>query len=154
MSQANLSDRVKTVRLRPDGSGYTVAAGSAAVSSDIIDTAGYRGVRFVEGFGAIVSGAATSLKVQQNTVNSGTGMADLAGSSITVADDDDNQIAVTDILHPTERYLRVVTSRATQNATIDFLIAELYDPYELPADTSDAIVVATEKHISPTEGTA
>lgn len=150
----NLSDRVKTIRLRPDGSGYTVAAGATGVSSDIIDMQGYRGVRFIEGFGAIVANAVTSLKVQQNTANSASGMADLAGSSITVADDDDNQIAVTDILYPTERYLRVVTSRATQNATIDFLIAELYDPYELPADTSDASVVATEKFQTPAEGTA
>lgn len=148
-----LSRSVKTLRLRPDGSGFTVAAGATAVNSDIVDTAGADGVRFITGWGAIVSGAVTSQKVQQNDVNSGTGMADLAGTNIAVADTDDNKVAVTDIIRPLERFLRVAYSRATQNATIDFLLVELYYNRSEPV-TQDSSVATLETFQSPAEGTA
>lgn len=150
-----LTKATLTKRIKPDASGYTVAAGTSDVNSDIVDTQGYEGVRFIAMFGAITSGAVTSLKVQQNTANSGTGMADLEGTNIAVADDDDNQIAITDIIHPTERYLRVAFDRGTQNAVIDGLIVELYGPRTLPVaqDTSGS-VIAAESFASPAEGTA
>ncbi len=149
----NLSNHVKTIRLKPDGSTFAVAAGAADINSDIVDMAGYEGIRFIIGFGAITTGAVTSTKVQQNSANSGTGMADLAGTAVTVADDDDNQIVVTEVYRPRERYVRLTTLRATQNSVIDFLIAELYGPSK-EGVASDATVVATEIHASPAEGTA
>jgi hypothetical protein len=149
----NLSKAVKTLRLKPDASGWTVAAGQTVVNSDIVDTAGYDGVRFIAGFGAITAGAVTSMKVQQNTANSGSGMADLEGSGITVADDADNKIAISDIFRPRERYVRATISRGTQNAVVDFLIAELYGPRVLPV-ADDATVLGAEVHASPAEGTA
>lgn len=150
----NLSKHVKTLRIRPDGSGYTVAAGTSDVNSDIVDTAGFEGARFIAGFGALTSSAVTSLKVQQNTINSASGMADLTGTNITVADDDDNQIAITDIFKPRERYLRVAFDRGTANAVIDFLLVELYEPRVLPVTEDSAIVISAEQHVSPAEGTA
>ena len=150
----NLSKNVKTLRLKPDASGYTVAAGQTAVNSDIVDMAGFEGVRFIAGFGAITSGGVQSLKVQQNTANSASGMADLEGSSITVNDDDDNQIAISDIFRPTERYLRVAFTRGTQNSAIDFLIAELYGPRKAPISEDTSIVISAEQFASPPEGTA
>lgn len=150
----NLSKNVKTLRIRPDGSGYTVAAGTSDVNSDIVDTQGFEGVRFILGLGAITTGAVTSAKVQQNDVNSGTGMADLAGSAITIADDDDNQILISDIYKPRERYVRLAIDRGTQNAVVDFLLVELYEPRKLPITEDSAIVISAEQHISPAEGTA
>jgi len=148
-----LSQEVVTKRIKPDGSGFTVAAGSADVNSDIVDTAGYDGVRFIAGFGAITSGGVQGIKVQQNTANSTSGMADLAGSAIAVADSDDNKMAISDIIRPQERYLRVVTTRATQNSVVDFLIVELYRARTQPI-TQDTTVVSAEVKSSPAEGTA
>ncbi len=150
----DLSNRVLTKRIKPDASGWTVAAGAADVSSDIVDTAGYDGVRFIVGFGAIVSGAATSIKVQQNSANSGTGMADLAGTAITVADTDDNQMAISEIIRPIKRYLRVATLRATQNSTIDFVIVELFKARSMPVTQDTATTIGVEVFQSPAEGTA
>jgi len=147
------TNMMKTIRIKPDASGYTVAAGSSAVTSDPIDTSGFEGVRIITGFGALTSGAVTSQKVQQATATGGS-YADLLASSITVADDDDNQITVIDIYRPQELFLKVVTSRATQNAVIDFMIVELYCSRTQPVDTADATVISTEKHVSPAEGTA
>ena len=78
----------------------------------------------------------------------------LLSSAISVADDDDNQIVVIDIFRPQERYLKTVIDRGTANAVVDFMIVELYNPRTIPAATSDATVIATEKHTSPDEGTA
>lgn len=149
----NMSTRIKTMRIKPDGSGWTVAAGSSDVNSDIVDTAGAESVRFIIGFGAITSGAVTSIKVQQNDANSGTGMADLADSGITVADTDDNKIAIAEVYRPRERYLRLTTKRATQNAVIDFLMVELAYPRKLPI-ADDSTVISAEVGVSPAEGTA
>lgn len=150
---ANMSKSVVTKRIKPDGSGYTVSAGTSDVNSDIVDTAGYDWVRFIVAFGAIVSGAATSVKVQENDANSGTGMDDLEGSSITIGDTDDNKLAIVEIYRPRMRYLRLVTKRATQNATIDGLIVELGGGRVKPI-TDDTTVVSTEVWASPAEGTA
>ncbi len=149
----NLTPAILTKRIRPDQSGYTVAAGATAVNSDRVDTAGYEGVRFIIGFGAIVSGAVTSVKARQNTVDSDTGMADLEGSGQAVADTDDNKIVIVEIHRPRERYVQLSTSRATQNATIDFLLVELIGPRVQPV-TQDATVVGAEVFNSPQEGTA
>ena len=149
----NLSNGIKTVRVKADGTNYTAAAGLTAVTSEVIDTGGYEGVRLMVGFGAIVAGAVTSVKVQQCDTSGGT-YADLLGSSITVADTDDNKVAVIDICRPQERYLKVVTSRATQNATVDFMTAELYGTRKQATTDDTATVISREIHVSPAEGTA
>lgn len=154
MSELNLTKATKTVRLKPDGSGWTVAAGTSDVNSDIVDTAGFDAVRFIAGFGAIVSGAVTSLKVQQGENSALSDAADIAGTAITVADTDDNKMAISDIIRPRERYLRVAFDRGTQNATIDFLIAELYRTNSEPVTQDTATLIAPETHASPAEGTA
>lgn len=149
-----LTNLMKTIRIKPDASGYTVAAGTTdTLLSDVIDTAGYEGVRIVVGFGTITSTAVTSIKVRQCDTSGGT-YADLEGSSITVADDDDNQIAVIDVYRPRERYLKTSISRATANAVIDFAIVEFYGSRVVPAANTDATVISTELHASPAEGTA
>lgn len=149
----DLSNAVKTIRIKPDASGFTVAAGAADVNSDIVDTAGYDGIRFIVGFGAIVSGAATSIRVQQDADSAGATMADLAGTSITVSDTNDNKMAISDIIRPQKRYLRVTTKRATQNSTVDFALAELYRARNMPV-TQDATVISAEIALTPLEGTA
>jgi hypothetical protein len=152
----NQSNGVKTIRLKVDGTNWTGAAGATDLTSEFVDTAGFEGVRLICGFGAIVAGAATSVNAQQCDTSGGT-YADLAGTKITVADDDDNQITVIDIFRPRERYIKHLAKRATQNATIDFLVAELYGAggaRKEPVTQDAAVVVAQEVHVSPAEGTA
>ena len=151
--QPSLTEKVKTIRLRPDGTNYVVAAGITNVTSEPVDTAGYDGVRFIVGFGAIVAGAVTSIKARQGAAANMSDGADLAGTAQTVADSDDNKVRVVDIYRPQERYVDLVTLRATQNSTIDFLVAELYSGRRQPV-TQDATVAGSEVHASPSEGTA
>lgn len=132
-----------------------VAAGTSAQTSSAIDTAGYEGVKIYTLFGAITSGAVTSVKVQQSSDDaSADAYADLEGTSIAVADDDDNQVVVHDIYRPRERYLKVIVSRSTQNAVIDGIVAVLYSARSLPPTNDATTVVSREFHASPAEGTA
>lgn len=150
---ANLSSAVKTIRLRVDGTNWTGSAGTTDLNSDVVDMANFEGVRFIVGFGAITSGAVTSVKVQQGQQSNLSDAADLAGSAITIADTDDNKMAISEIYRPQERYVRLVTDRGTQNAVIDFVIAELYGPRKKPI-TQDTTVISAEIANSPAEGTA
>ncbi len=146
----NSANGEKTIRVMNG-----VVAGTSAQTSSAIDTAGFDGVKIYSLFGAITSGAATSVKVQQSSDDaSADAYADLLGTSVTVADDDDNQVVVHDIYRPRERYLKVVISRATQNAVIDGVVAVLYNASKEPTTDDTATVVARETHVSPAEGTA
>lgn len=142
---------VVTSRIKPDASGYTVAAGTSAVNSDSIDMLGYEWCRILVGFGAIVSGAVTSTKLQDGATSTPT--TDVAGSAVTVADTNDNLVVVYEVYRPQQRYLRVATSRATQNATIDFIIVERGGSRKQPI-TDDATIISTKMLTSPAEGTA
>jgi hypothetical protein len=150
----NLSSRTKRMRVKIDGTNYQRAAGTATDTSEAIDTRGYEAVLLRMGWGAITSGGAQSFKVQQSSDDgSSDSYADLAGTNQTVADTDDNKVFECEIFKPKERYLKVVTSRATQNSAIDFLEAILYNPIRR-AVTQDSTVAATETFNSPAEGTA
>lgn len=149
----SLTNKVKTIRLHD-----AVAAGTSDVTDcSVVDMQGYSGVRFLVGFGAITSGAVTSIKVQEAAAKTSatalTSGQDIAGSGITVADTDDNTVVISDIIRPQKRYLQPYIDRGTQNAVVDFVLAELYGPMKLPV-TQDATVSHSEVAASPAEGTA
>lgn len=130
------------------------AAGtSTPLNGATIDMQGWDGILFVAIFGAIVAGALTAFKVQQGQASNMSDAADLLGSGITIADDQDNKVAVSDIYRPQERYVRAVVTRSTQNATVDAVIAIRYRGRKAPS-ALDATVIAAEYHQSPIEGTA
>lgn len=132
------------------------AAGTSAITSDAVNMTGYDGCLFIVPFGAIVSGAATSLKVQQCDTTGGS-YADLTGTSQTVADTDDDKTFLVDIQQPQEQFLKLVVSRATQNATVGGIYAIPYHKSPrstvLPVAGTNAIG-GVERFVAPAEGTA
>jgi len=131
------------------------AAGTTDVNSSAIDMQGYDSVTFIVGFGTITASAVTSIKVQQaETDGSPETFADLEGTAISVADDDDNQIVAVEVVQPRERFLRVVVDRGTQNAVIDFGIALQNKANAEPVTHDSSTVVGSELHVAPAEGTA
>jgi hypothetical protein len=113
---------------------------------------GYDGVLVLVRMGAITSGAATSVKMQQDTDSAGGTMADLTGTSQTIADDDDDQHFVIDLFRPSERYVRVYVSRATQDSVV---ASGTYIQYKArTAVSSQGSGVNLEAFVSPVEGTA
>lgn len=134
----------------------SVAAGSSDITdATVVDMAGFDSVRFLFGFGTITSGAATSTGVAAESANTPTpGTDDLAGSKVTVLDTEDNTIVITEINHPQLRYLRPFVKRATQNAVVDFIIAELFNHSGKVPITQDATVSHVEYWDAPAVGTA
>lgn len=100
----------------------TPTAGAAAATDitgltiDLQDFPG--GVLFMALFGAIVAGAATSLRLQHGDLADNSDMADIAGSSQTVLDTDDDKAFYLELAKPLKRYARLIVKRATQNATV------------------------------------
>lgn len=127
------------------------AAGTSAITSSAVDTAGFDGCLFIVPLGTIVAGAVTSLKVQQCDTSGGS-YADLTGSNQTIADTDDDKLLYVDVFRPREQFLKLVVSRATQNATIGGIIAILYNARNRPVTHGTG--VAGEVFNWPAEGTA
>lgn len=133
-----IQKEIKHIRMKPDGTNFVAAAGTTAINSDSVDVVGFNNLCFEMAVGAIVSGAVTSAKLQWSDDNST--FTDVVGGSVTIADTDDNKIIFFEIHKPKKRYFRIATSRATQNATVDFLDAKLWNATQVPV-TQDATTV-------------
>lgn len=144
---SNLAPTVKVTRLM-----NAVAAGTSDQLSSALDMQGFDGVILLTAFGTITSGAVTSVEVHQCDTSGGS-YAALTGTSIAVADDDDNQVVVHDIYRPRERYIKVNIDRGTQNAVIDGVTAIQYGARVQPTTNDSSTVVSREVHASPAEGT-
>lgn len=127
-----------------------VSAGTTTVNSTAVDMAGYDAVAFVVSFGTITSTAVTSVKVQHSDDNSS--FSDVEGSAISVADDDDNQVFIAEVLRPIKRYVRCTVVRGTANAVIDTITAIQHAARETPVTQPDT--TTGEVHVSPISGTA
>lgn len=144
-----LSEEVKITQAITPAAG---AAGANEVLGATIDMQGFDGVMMVVAFGAIVTGAVTTIKAQQDSDPAMETVADLAGSEQTVADSDDNKVFVIDLGRPNERYVRLAVERATQNATIGSAIYYQYRARVRPPGHGTGVNV--ERWTAPAEGTA
>jgi len=149
MTGLNLSKSVKFVRAILPSEGV---AGTSDINGATVDMQGYQSIAVIVQMGAITASAVTSLKWQQGA-QSGMGYAaDLAGTAQTIADDDDEELFYSDFHQPTERYVRVVIDRGTQNAVVAGAWYVLYNGVLFP--TTHGTGVSGEFHQSPAEGTA
>lgn len=149
----NLSGNIETILCKT-----AVAAGSSDVTdATVVDMADCEGVRFIFSFGAITSGAATSVGVAGKATNAPTpGTDDLTGTKITVVDTADDTLFIVDVSKNAilgYRYLRPFVKRATQNAVVNCIIAEKYGVRKMPV-TQGATVGGQEIHVSEVVGTA
>lgn len=143
----NLSKDVKiSIAVTPTAG----AAGTSAIEGATLDMAGFESVLMIVPFGAIVSGAVTSIKAQHGDAAASEG--DIAESAQTIADDDDNKTFYIDLAKVTKRYVRLYISRATQNATVGGATYIQYNPKKLPVTHGSD--VSGELHAGPSTGTA
>jgi hypothetical protein len=125
------------------------AAGTSDVTSDIVDTAGFQGVVFVTSFST--ANATNAIKIQQNTANQTTGMADLADTAVSSGTTDEDVIV--EIHKPGERYVQAVVSRGA-STTCESIWAVLYGGESSVATNTTPGTQIAELHITPAEGTA
>lgn len=137
---------------------YVGAAVANASNTDSnstrIDMAGYEGVIFVT---TITDSAATgvaTLKVEQNTADSDTGMAALSGASAAVTcavnDDVNGKTLIVSVHKPRERYVQAVRTSATANIAFGEVHAILYGQMTLPAAAASTTAASADT-VSPAE---
>ncbi len=132
-----------------------VVAGTTEQLSSAVDMQDFDSCVFIAAFGAITSGAVTSLKVQASVDSAFTTPVDLIGCvSAAIADTDDNKLAMIEVYNlPDYRYLRLAVERATQNAVIDGVIAIQHSSRKQPTThdgttVSDALVSVSPRPTS------
>ena len=141
-----LLEEVKITKLND-----ATAAGVTTINSGVVDMQGFDGVVFLTSAGTIVAGAATSLKVQEDSaVGMGTAQ-DLASSGQTFLDTDDLKSVAVDIKRPNKRFLRLVILRATQNSDWSPIWALQYRSKKMPVTQG---LDKSKLMNSPAEGTA
>ncbi len=129
------------------------AAAATTITSSAVDMTGYEGCLFIIPLGTIVSGAVTSVKLTQCDTTGGS-YADLVGSGQTIADTDDDKCVFIDCRRPQEGFLKVVVSRATQNATIGGIFALQYGKRNRTVAITQGTGVTGEQFQYVAEGTA
>jgi len=131
------------------------AASSTDDNSEILDMSGFEGVVFITPITDSAETGVAALTVEQNTINSDTGMAAVAGGSAvaTSAGDDDlnNRLLIVDVYKPLERYVQGVLTSAVANIAFGDTIAIRYGARSLPQTQGTASVADDEIVISPSE---
>lgn len=125
------------------------ASATTAVTSSIVDTAGYAGVVFFTSLST--ANATNTIKIQQSATNATDDMADLAGTSVSSGTTDEDLVVV--IHQPEKRYLQAVVSRGAAT-TVENIWACLYGGDDGASVNSVAGTQKAELHITPAEGTA
>lgn len=123
-------------------------------NSTRIDMQGWDGVCFITPIEDSAATGVATLKVEQNTADSDTGMAALSGASAAVTcavnDDINSKALIVDVYRPTERYVQGVLTSATANIAFGPTIAILYRGSKVPV-TPGATIANYAKVVSPAE---
>lgn len=115
------------------------AAGTTDVNCTGVEMAGASGIIFVAAMGTITAAAVTSLIAEDSDDDST--YAAITGATVTIADDDDNKLAILDVRNVNKKkYIRCTVDRATQNAVVEQVIAIRYNLPASPA-TAHATVI-------------
>jgi hypothetical protein len=128
------------------------ASGTSAIEGAIIDMSGWEGVLVIVTMGAITSGGVQSIEMQQGAAAAMGDAADLLGTNVAIADDDDEETFYIDLYRPLKRYVRLYVNRSTQASTVAAATYIQYGPRVAPY--TQVAPVSGETHISPAEGTA
>jgi hypothetical protein len=132
--------------------GLAYASGTADRNGATVDMQGFHGLVAIVQLGTIAAGAETTIKLQQGAASNMSDAADILGSSVAIADDDDSTIKYIEIREPRERYVRVVIDKDGSNACAESVTYIQYGPAAVPVTHGTG--VAGELHIGPAEGTA
>lgn len=130
------------------------AAGVAAttdIEGAIVDMANFEILVAVVTFGAITGGAVTHIQWEHGDAANLSDAADVAGSKVVIADDDDEKTFILELRKPRKRYVRLKVDRGTQNAVVASATYLQAAPRNVPVTQGTNVSVA--RTISPATGT-
>lgn len=107
--------------------GAVAAAANTDDDSAIFDSNGFESVLFIASITDCLDTGVATLTIEQNTANSASGMAALAGATDTLTsaanDDLNGLVLMVEVVRPRERYLRANRTSATANVAFGDVIA-------------------------------
>lgn len=121
------------------------ASSSIDSNSDRLDMSGFDGVMFIVAITDSTDTGVATLNVQQNIIDSDTGMATTSSATATSAANDDlnNKLLVVDVYRPAERYVQGNLTSATANTAFGNMIAIQYKGSKMPISEAASIADAT-----------
>ncbi len=129
------------------------ASGTATRNGAILDMTGYEGVVAIAVNATLASSAVGDIHWEQGAESDLSDAADLEGTAIAIADDDDDQIFGSELIRPTDRYVRAVITKDASHAQAETVIYIRYGSRKDPQDNNVDDTITTEIHITPDEGT-
>ena len=149
MATPNLSRSVKIVTALDyvDGSADRLGAG--------LDMSGYESVTMLVKFAVIAPAAVTSIKAQHSNDDGVTdAYADIVGSAIPVANDDDHQIFYIDLVRPVKRFVRLFVDKDAVNNSAEMALYIQYGARIEPVVNNVTDKSTGKVLVSPASGTA
>ena len=141
----NLSRHIKVTQALAYASGTAVRNGAE------VDMQGWDGVIAIVTMATIASSAVGDIHWEQDTATGMGSAADLTGTAIATDEESDDEIFVSDLYRPLERFVRIVVTKDTSNAAAESAIYIQYKGKKLPVEDMGADEY--ELHASPAEGT-
>jgi hypothetical protein len=140
------------------------ASGTADRTSKVVDMKGFDSVCIVVHFATIAASAVTDIFLQEadsaSDADKLTSGANLAGTSQTVAADDDNEVKYIDVVKPLKRFLQLTVNKDATNACAESAVAYLYNAGEAPVTHAEGTgtsggsdIAEGEAFVSPIAGT-
>ena len=141
----NLSRHIKVTQALAYASGTAVRNGAE------VDMQGWDGVIAIVTMATIASSAVGDIHWEQDTATGMGSAADLTGTAIATDEESDDEIFVSDLYRPLERFVRIVVTKDASNAAAESAIYIQYKGKKLPVEDMGADEY--ELHVSPAEGT-
>ncbi len=109
-----------------------------------MDLQNYDNVRFLASIGTLANTGTLALKLQTGRLPDGSDMADVPGCATDVFTGDGTAgvlkyLSLDVIQTRGMRYARVVLTRGVANASVNEILAELYDNTNIPCDPGDVV---------------
>jgi len=127
------------------------ASGTASRNGAEVDMQDWDGVIAVVKLATIAASAVGDIHWEQDTATGMGSAADLTGTAIAIGEDDDDEIYVSELYRPLERFVRIVVTKDASNAQAESAVYILYKGDKLPV--ADMGADAYELNVSPAEGT-
>lgn len=132
------------------------AAGTTKRTSTIVDMANYDGVLFIASFSTLLNTGTLDVYVEQNVINSVTGMARLASTTVftvtTVEAALTESCILVNVYRPQEQFLQCNVTPAVANAVITGVVAIKYGARTQPVPQVTGSVLKATTLTSPAEG--
>jgi hypothetical protein len=141
----NLSKNIKVTQ------GLAYASGTSSRDGAELDMEGWDGVLAVICLHTMAAGAVGDFHWEQDTATGMAGAADLEGTAMAIGEDDDDEVWISDLYRPRERFVRGVITKDASHAQAENVVYIQYRGRKLPVSSAGAD--AFELHVSPAEGT-